>query len=148
MKKRLDQAGWNWVNEPNTVLWAYRTSSKEETGDTPFSLAYGTDAIILVEVGLNTSKIRAFPQPNNDETVREELDRVYEKREEASMKMERSKAMIKAAYDRKVNQRKSQVGELVLWQADALKSTEQLGRNWEGPYKVLDVVKGGVYELA
>lgn len=36
----------------------------------------------------------------------------------------------------------------MLRQADALKTTGKLEANWEEPYKVISVLKGGAYELA
>ena len=31
-----------WVEELPKVLWAYRTTSQTATGETPFSMTYGT----------------------------------------------------------------------------------------------------------
>ncbi|GJZ13989.1 reverse transcriptase domain-containing protein [Tanacetum coccineum] len=36
------------------VLWAHRTMIKSSNGDTPFSLTYGTEAIIPAEIGMPT----------------------------------------------------------------------------------------------
>ncbi|KAI5324134.1 hypothetical protein L3X38_033207 [Prunus dulcis] len=46
LKKRLEGAEWKWVDELPGVLWAYCTTKRRSTGETPFSLAYGTEAII------------------------------------------------------------------------------------------------------
>ncbi|CAL9006556.1 unnamed protein product, partial [Prunus brigantina] len=46
LKKRLEGAEGKWVDELPGVLWAYRTTKRRSTGETPFSLAYGTEAII------------------------------------------------------------------------------------------------------
>ncbi|GKB00691.1 reverse transcriptase domain-containing protein [Tanacetum coccineum] len=43
-----DRAGW--VDELPNVLWAYRTSIKQSNGETPFSLTYGSDAVILAKI--------------------------------------------------------------------------------------------------
>ncbi|KAM2501616.1 hypothetical protein ACFX1W_032266 [Malus domestica] len=32
------------------VLWSYRTSYRTSTGETPFTLAFGTEAVVLVEL--------------------------------------------------------------------------------------------------
>lgn len=77
-------------------------------------LVYGTDAIIPVEVGLSTHRIDMFSQVGNDEMRREELDLVYERRENAHERLQKSNEAIKAAYDRRVSQRRFQVGDLVL----------------------------------
>ena len=36
------------------VLWAYRTTVRALTGETPFKLAFSTEAIIPVEVGVSS----------------------------------------------------------------------------------------------
>ncbi|CAL8990807.1 unnamed protein product [Prunus brigantina] len=46
LKKRVEGAKGKWVDELPGVLWAYRTTKRRSTGETPFSLAYGTEAII------------------------------------------------------------------------------------------------------
>ena len=54
LKKRLEQAKRKWVKELPGVLWAYRTTPRRPTGNTPFALAYGMDAVIPTEIGLPT----------------------------------------------------------------------------------------------
>ncbi|CAL9012001.1 unnamed protein product [Prunus brigantina] len=43
---QLEGAEGKWVDELPGVLWAYRPTKRRSTGETPFSLAYGTEAII------------------------------------------------------------------------------------------------------
>lgn len=62
LKKRLEGAKGNWVEELPNVLWAYQTTLRRSTGETPFSMTYGTEAIILVEVSLSSSKVTGFMQ--------------------------------------------------------------------------------------
>ncbi|KAK4407918.1 hypothetical protein Sango_0372800 [Sesamum angolense] len=54
LKTRLDQAKGNWVDELPGVLWAYRTTSRRSTGESPFNLVYGMEAIIPTEIGEET----------------------------------------------------------------------------------------------
>ncbi|CAL9007762.1 unnamed protein product, partial [Prunus brigantina] len=42
LKKRLEGAEGKWVDELPGILWAYRTTKRRSTEETPFSLAYGT----------------------------------------------------------------------------------------------------------
>ncbi|KAL0444489.1 UNVERIFIED_CONTAM: hypothetical protein Slati_2171600 [Sesamum latifolium] len=51
IKRRLERVGGNWAEELTSVLWAYRTTPRGSTGETPFSLVYGTEAIIPAELG-------------------------------------------------------------------------------------------------
>nr|XP_009770361.1 PREDICTED: uncharacterized protein LOC104221079 [Nicotiana sylvestris] len=50
LKKRLDAAKAKWPEELPGVLWAYQTTTKSSTGETPVSLVYGGEALISVEV--------------------------------------------------------------------------------------------------
>ncbi|GJV90328.1 reverse transcriptase domain-containing protein [Tanacetum coccineum] len=44
----------NWIEELPHALWAHRTMIKSSHGDTPFSLTYGTEAVIPAEIGMPT----------------------------------------------------------------------------------------------
>ncbi|CAL9001825.1 unnamed protein product [Prunus brigantina] len=57
MKKRLEGAEGKWVDELLGVLWAYRTTKRRSTGETPFSLAYGTEAIIPPHITVHSMSI-------------------------------------------------------------------------------------------
>ena len=47
LKTELEENKGFWVDELPKVLWVYRTTSRTSTGETPFSLAYGVEAMIL-----------------------------------------------------------------------------------------------------
>ncbi|XP_070014398.1 uncharacterized protein [Nicotiana sylvestris] len=51
LKKRLEEPKGNWPELLPGVLWAYHTTTKTSTGETPFSLVYGVEALIPVEIG-------------------------------------------------------------------------------------------------
>ncbi|RVW96435.1 Transposon Ty3-G Gag-Pol polyprotein [Vitis vinifera] len=67
LKKRLEQAKGKWVEELPNVLWSYRTMPGRLAGNTPFALAYGMDAVILMEIGLPT--IRTIIRGQKDENL-------------------------------------------------------------------------------
>ncbi|GKV02696.1 hypothetical protein SLEP1_g15094 [Rubroshorea leprosula] len=52
IRPRLEQHKAKWADELNNVLWAYRTTSRTATGETPYHLAFGTEAVIPVEIGV------------------------------------------------------------------------------------------------
>ncbi|GKA53332.1 reverse transcriptase domain-containing protein [Tanacetum coccineum] len=54
IKARLGEGNKNWIEELSHVLWAYRTMIKSSHDDTPFSLTYGTEAVIHAKVGMPT----------------------------------------------------------------------------------------------
>ncbi|GKD53845.1 reverse transcriptase domain-containing protein [Tanacetum coccineum] len=60
------------------VLWAHRTMINSSHGDTPFSLTYGTEAVIPAEIGMPTYCTAAVDVVHNDEELRLNLDLLEE----------------------------------------------------------------------
>ena len=50
LKTKLEDLKGNWVEYLPEVLWAYRTTQKSATWETPFALAFGSKAVAPVEV--------------------------------------------------------------------------------------------------
>ena len=69
------------------VLWAYRTTPRRPTGNTPFALAYGMDAVIPTEIGLPTIRTEAGKQDDANAELRRNLDWANEVRETVSIRM-------------------------------------------------------------
>ena len=84
IKTKLDDAKGAWQKELPNVLWAYRTTAKTPTGESPFKLTYGTKAVIPVEVEVTSTRRAAFSEEENDDKLRLNLDCLDEVREEAS----------------------------------------------------------------
>ena len=87
LKKRLEKAKGKWVEELPGILWAYCTTPGRPTGNTPFVLAYGTDAVIPIEVGMPTARTAVQGQRNEDDELARHLDWADEARETASIRM-------------------------------------------------------------
>ena len=49
--RKLDGAKGAWVDELPRVMWAYRTTCRISTNQTPFSMTYGMEAVIPTEIG-------------------------------------------------------------------------------------------------
>ena len=54
MKTRLGAKKRAWVDELPGVLWAYMTTYKTATSETPFALAFGHKVVVPVEIGAAT----------------------------------------------------------------------------------------------
>ena len=78
-----------WPEKLPNVLWAYRITARTPTGETPFRLTYGTEAVIPVEVGVTNTRRAAFSEEGNDEKLRLNLDCLDEVRNKASSRMAR-----------------------------------------------------------
>ncbi|XP_013699932.2 uncharacterized protein LOC106403669 [Brassica napus] len=71
IKKRLDLKKGHWADELDGVLWSHRTTLQSATGQTPFSLAYGGEAMAPAEVSVTS--LRRAKMPPNEELNREML---------------------------------------------------------------------------
>ena len=69
IKTRLDGAKGIWPEELPSILWAYRTMTRTPTRETPFRLAYGSEAVILAEVGLTSYRVGNHDESKNDEAM-------------------------------------------------------------------------------
>ncbi|KAL0303418.1 UNVERIFIED_CONTAM: hypothetical protein Sradi_6209900 [Sesamum radiatum] len=121
IKRRLERVRGNWAKELTSVLRAYRTTPKGSIGESPFSLVYGTKAIIPAELGIPSHRIMNFSEERNENLLRENLDLIEELREKAFLRMQRYKNIMINSYNKRVRTRSFQVGDLVLRRPDALK---------------------------
>ncbi|XP_073131539.1 uncharacterized protein [Henckelia pumila] len=87
LQTRLFGAGKSWVEEVPGVLWSYRTTPRTATGETPFSLVYGSEAVIPVEIGQISPRVKAYQEGEAGDRT-QELDLVEEKRERAAIRTE------------------------------------------------------------
>ena len=74
LKKRLDGPKGRWAKELPKVLWAYQTTPRRSTGETPFSLTYGAEAIVLDEINLCSARVVEFVLAQNGRLLVESLD--------------------------------------------------------------------------
>ena len=57
LKTKLEDLKGKWAKYLPEVLWAYKTTHKSATQETPFALAFGTEAVAPVEIGLKSPRI-------------------------------------------------------------------------------------------
>ena len=75
IKTRLEGAKGIWPEELPSILWAYRTTARAPTGETPFRLTYGSEAVIPAEV-LMRYRVHNHDESKNDEAMQLQLDLV------------------------------------------------------------------------
>ncbi|XP_074327877.1 uncharacterized protein LOC141665794 [Apium graveolens] len=88
LEKRLEESKKNWPDELPKVLWSYKTTSRTGTGETPFKLAYGTEARLSVETGSPFHRVVSFDEVLNIEGLRINLELLDEVRDRAVEEME------------------------------------------------------------
>jgi transposase InsO family protein len=86
IKTRLQGAKGLWPEELPIVLWAYKTTTKTPTRETPFWLTFGTEAVILVEINLTSFRTNKYDEGNNNNQLRLNLNLLDEARDQAELK--------------------------------------------------------------
>ena len=109
-----------------------------------FALAFGTEAVDPVEVGLKSPRIELENIEHNEEALRLNLDLLEEKREQVLKRMEDYHRKTARYYDQRVKPGSYKPGDLVLKKklmpARKDPTHGKLGPNWEGPYIVSRII--------
>ncbi|GKB07869.1 reverse transcriptase domain-containing protein [Tanacetum coccineum] len=149
IQARLGEDNRNWVEEVSHILWEHRTMIKTSNEDTPFSLTYGTEVVIPVEIGMPSLRCAEVNQAENDEGLLLNLDILEERREKVAVREARNKAKMEKYYNAKVRSTSFRPEDFVYRSNEASHSKEskKLGPKWEGPYEVVEALGKGAYKL-
>lgn len=104
IKKRLDEAKGRWASELMMVLWAHRTTQRTATGETPFKLAYGSESLVPLEIGIPSVRVESFDPLYNEDGLRANLDLADEIREEAIMRIQAYQQKTAQFYNKRVRE--------------------------------------------
>jgi hypothetical protein len=146
----LEEAKGRWVEELPTILWTFRTTPRSSTGETPFSLTYGVEAVIPLEVGLPTLRSEEYDQENNELMLARDMDLAQERKDLAMIRLASYQGDLKKKYGKNVSARSLAPGDMVLRKVLGSRkdpSQGKLGANWEGPYQVLSEAGLGAFNL-
>uniref|UniRef100_A0A2N9HH57 Integrase catalytic domain-containing protein n=1 Tax=Fagus sylvatica TaxID=28930 RepID=A0A2N9HH57_FAGSY len=117
IKTRLEGAKGLWPEELPSILWAYRTTVRIPTGETPFRMTFGSEAV-------------------SEKQQKQELKRYQEKMaRHYNSRVKPRQLSVGDLVLRKVTL------------ATKNPSEGKLGPNWEGPYKVIEIRRPGTYHL-
>ena len=114
LKMKLEERKGLYAEELPKILWAYRMTSRTSTGETPFSLAYGAEAMVPVEIGVPSLSLETYNQEENFVLQRYELDLPKEKCDLAALRVASYKWQFKWYFNSKVKERRFKEGNLVL----------------------------------
>jgi hypothetical protein len=109
LKKRLydenSKKGGKWVHELPHVVWGLRTQPSKATGQTPFFLVYGSEAILPADIMWKSPRVEMYNEGEADEARQLELDSVEEARCTALVQSARYLQGIRRYHDRNVRER-------------------------------------------
>ena len=120
------------------------------TGETPFSMTYGAEAVIPLETSFPTLRTSSFNLSNNNELLEKSLDFIEERRESAMVQLAYYQYKLKEGYDANIKLRPLVPGDLILRKfLGTAKNLAwgKLGSNWERPYCITSIAGIRAYFL-
>jgi hypothetical protein len=152
IKKRIKDNPRRWQEKFLEAMWAHRTSRHGAMKVTPFELIYGQEAVLPVEISLQNLRITRqdyLSAKEYTELMMDKVDEALESRLKALEEIEKEKAKIAKAYNKRVVEKSFQVGDIV-WKMILPLGTQsgKFGKwlpGWEGPFRVIWVVLCNAY---
>jgi transposase InsO family protein len=118
LKKRLHDAtnskGGKWIKELPNALWGLRTQSSNPTGQSPYFLVYGSEAILPTDVMRDSPSVEQYDEGISEGSRRVDIDGLEEARCAALVQSARYLEGIRRYHDLNVKERSFNVGDLVL----------------------------------
>lgn len=132
------------------MLWSHRTTLRTSTGETPFKMANRTEAVLPVEISINSLRVKHFDPKASEEGLRLNCDLLEKLLDSTKFKVAKYQEKVVKYYNSKVKTREFTLNDLVLRDSAASMPPRlsKLSPPWEGPYKITKVVKSGTYLLA
>jgi hypothetical protein len=84
LKKRLHDVantkGGKWIKELPNALWGLRTQPSKPTGQSPYFLVYGSEAILPADVMWGSPAVEQYDKGVSEDSRRVDIDRLEEAR--------------------------------------------------------------------
>ena len=116
---------------------------------TPYSLAFGAEAVLPIELTIPSHRAENFNLARNSEALAAEVDLLEERREEAAQRAAVFRQNMVNQHRKLVKPKEFQVGDLVLRNIPATGTrVKKLEEKWEGPFIVTGQASPAAYRLA
>ncbi|XP_034197664.1 uncharacterized protein K02A2.6-like [Prunus dulcis] len=154
IRKMLEKNPKQWHEKLSETLWAYRTSKREATGMTPYALTYGHDAILPMEIAVQSLRIahqHGLTGEDYSQAMLLELEELDASRIDTLNKLLAGKQAVSRAYNKRVRDKSFEEGEIV-WKAILPLGAHIAGYGkwsptWEGPFVINQILGMGAYRL-
>ena len=146
--RKMVETSRDWSEKLPFALWAYRTSFRTSTGATPYSLVYGMEAVLPVEIEMGSLRVELEYKIFDTDWARSRYDQLSlldERRLRAADHVQAYQRKMTRAFRKRVKPRKFQKGNLVLKVLRGL-INDPKGKfrpNWRGPYVIRDLTQEG-----
>ncbi|RVW58211.1 Transposon Tf2-12 polyprotein [Vitis vinifera] len=115
--RKMVETSRDWSEKLPFALWAYRTSFRTSIGATPYSLVYGMEAVLPVEIEMRSLRVALEQHISEAEWAQSRYDQLSlldEKRLRAADHVQAYQRKMTRAFRKRVKPRKFQRGDLVL----------------------------------
>ena len=126
----------DWDTHLPAILFGFRVSPHQTTGDSPFYLLYGREPRLPVDVSL-------LPPSNVTDSIKEHRARIVQTIQEAHLiaraNIQRTQQTMKDRYDRSAREPQFMLGDRVWVYTPKTKGlSRKLMHHWHGPFRVVE----------
>jgi hypothetical protein len=86
---KLEAYGKKWLDNLQSVLCSIRTSATKPTGETPFFLVYGAEAVLPTDVKFGSPRVLAFNELRQEGLINDRLLQLEEAQCQAALRAAR-----------------------------------------------------------
>jgi len=147
MKGRLEKAKGNWSEEILKILWSYHTTPQSTTKEPPFSLVYGSDAMIPIEIQKSSPRFQSFVVEESNKGRKVNLDLLDEVRDHANINLEALKRRVEVRHKTKTKPRQFRIADLVMRKTHPYQIENKLSPKWTGPFCIVEALENGAYKM-
>ena len=146
--RKMVETSRDWSEKLLFALWAYRTSFRTSTGATPYSLVYGMEAVLPIEIEMGSLRVTLEQQISKTEWAQSRFDQLIlldERRLRAADHVQAYQRKMARAFKKRVKPRPLQRGDLVLRVLRGL-AGDPRGKfrpTWSGPYIIRELTPEG-----
>jgi hypothetical protein len=144
---KLEACSKKWLDNLQSILWSIRTTTTKPTGETPFFLVYGAEAVLPTDIKFGSPRVLAFDKIRQEDLIKDRLLLLEEARCQAALLAARYQQGLRRYHSRHVRARTLEVGDLVLRRILSHEGLHKLSPMWEGPFKVTHIARPGSARL-
>ena len=74
LKAKVDRLSGKWAKELPEILWGYKTTGRSPTEESPFRLAFGSEAVLPIELELPNIRVQSYDEMVNQVGLNAQLD--------------------------------------------------------------------------
>lgn len=152
LRKTVHDNKRDWDAKLNAALWAYRTTFKVTTKQTPFALVYGVEAILPIEIEIPSLRIAINDRWPVSKSIHDRvlmLEGLNETRRFSAQHIETAQRRKKAVFDKSHKKQTLLPGTMVMLQdGKKLEFPGKFDAIWLGPYWIMEVYPNNTVQLA